>query len=98
APGFWELRATGSKGAVSVHISEAGAAVAAAGVAPDARAPTSGGGSIGANLLVLLVLMLLIGGIASATVFVYYKTHHVDQDPGMAAGDDPIWSGAPSDP
>lgn len=101
APGFWELRATGSNGAVAVHIFEAGAvtpAAAAAVATASAGVADPGSSSAGVNMLVLLVLLLLIGGIGSAAVFVYYQTHRSDQDPGMAAGDDPIWGGAPSDP
>ena len=101
APGFWELRATGSDGSVAVHIFESGATVpASAAVAPvevSALSVSSSGGASGANLLVLVVFMLLVGSIGGAAAFVYYRLNHVDEDPGMGAGDDPIWGGAPID-
>jgi hypothetical protein len=101
APGFWELRATGSNGAVAVHIFEAGTAVATITTVADAEMPietASSGSPSGANLLVLVVLFLLIGGITAAAAFAYYQVHRIETDPGMATGDDPIWGGAPTDP
>ena len=98
APGFWELRATGPGGAVAVLIFEAGEAVLAAAPVEAADATlAAAGGSTSGDLLVVLVLLLLVGGIAAAAGFVYYQTHRSDDQPGMAAGEDPIWSGAHSD-
>ena len=99
APGFWELRATGSDGTVAAHLFEARPAVAAqAAVEQSATAASpAGSGPSGANLLVVLVLLLLVGGIGGTAAFVYYRIHRPGSDPGMAAGDDPIWAGASSD-
>ena len=98
--GFWELRATGAGGSVAVQLFEAGEAAVAAptGNGEATTVAAAGGGSTGSDLLVLLVLLLLVGGIAAAAAFVYYQTHRDMSEPGMGAGDDPIWGGAPSDP
>jgi hypothetical protein len=98
APGFWELRATAPDGAVAVHIFEATVAgSASAPIAPEAVVSESGGSSFAtADLLVVLVLLLLVGGVGGAAAFVWYQTHRRDNvQPGMGAGDDPIWGGSP---
>jgi hypothetical protein len=98
--GYWELRATGAGGIEAVQLFEAGE-VATVAPGANAQATTTAvadGGSTGSDLLVLLVLGLLIGGITAAAVFVYHQTHRARQEPGMSAGDDPFWGSAPSDP
>lgn len=100
APGYWELRATGTTGTVAVHIFEAGPAVLAVGAAGPAETAvpaTPSGNTSGANLLVLLVLFAVIGGIGGAAAYMYYQVHRPTGDPGMATGADPIWAGASSD-
>jgi hypothetical protein len=95
APGFWELRATAADGTAAVHIFEAtGAVVTASIVEPTSGAQAAGSGSVDGTLITLIVLALLIGGIGGASFYVYKQIRHPHVDPGMAAGDDPIWAGA----
>jgi hypothetical protein len=102
APGFWELRATAASGAVAVHIFESTQGVAAP-VPADVGAVTAnpvtedGSGLFDADLVVVLVLVLLIGVIGVAAAYVWQQMGRSEGQPGMPHGDDPIWSGAPSE-
>lgn len=96
SPGFWELRASvGDAVAVTIFEATAGSAgpiEAATSIAATAAAGAAGPG--GSDLIVLLVLAVLAGVIGGAGAFVWRQTHAPMGDPGMASGDDPIWSGA----
>lgn len=103
APGFWELRATGPQAAVAVLIFEAldPSVLASGAIRADASAssdtlvrPTTPSSLIDPNLVVMAVLVLFAVGMASAGAFIWYQTHRKEGEPGMGAGDDPIWSGA----
>lgn len=97
APGFWELRATAANGTAAVQIFEstAGTAIAPAAEQVAATTPAAvGSGALDGNLITLIVLALLIGGVGGAAVYVYQQIRHPKVDPGMAAGEDPIWAGA----
>ena len=97
-PGFWELRATGSDGSVAVHIFEAGE------VAPTlvGDTATTGGETVGAaasgnsaaDIVVMLVIALLIASVGGGIAYVWHQSKVGDEQPGMSAGEDPIWSGA----
>jgi hypothetical protein len=97
APGFWELRATAPDGTVAVHIYETAGALPEAATAAAASTSVEAGGTSGADLLVLLIVLGIIVGVGGAVAFVWYHVHRKDQHPGMSAGDDPIWGGAPGD-
>jgi hypothetical protein len=97
--GFWELRATGADGSVAVHIFEAGevatalvgdAAAAAAGETEEAA--TSGNSA--SDIMVMLIFAVLIAGVGGGIGYVWYQSKLGDAQPGMSAGEDPIWSGA----
>lgn len=100
--GVWELRATGPDDAVAVRLFKAieppppvdPAAAgegdpAAEGTASHASTPASGG----SDLLVILIVLGVLGAVVTAAVVAWRIVRRGDHQPGMPAGDDPIWSG-----
>jgi len=80
-----------------VHVFQAGEAplpvVADEGVVEEAPATSSGGNSP-ADIMVLLVFAFLIAAVGGAGAYVWHQTRTGGAQPGMARGEDPIWSGA----
>jgi hypothetical protein len=98
APGFWELRASAPDGSVAVLIVEAGEASPALAAPQEAApAPAASGSASGTDAMVLLVLALLATVVGGSLAYARYLSRHDGRQPGMSAGDDPIWSGATSD-
>ena len=106
APGPWELRATAPNGMVAVHSFEAGNAPPAVHPADEAAGDpatettvatatdqTTPRGNSAADIMVMLVFAVLIAAVGGAFVFAWNQTHGSTRQPGMGAGDDPIWSG-----
>lgn len=98
-PGFWELRATGVDGSMAVHVFEAGEVAPALGgeeaVAADGEvAEASTSGNSASDIAVMLVIALLIAGVGGGIWYVWYQSKIGDLQPGMSAGEDPIWSGS----
>ena len=50
-------------------------------------------GNSAADIMVMLVFAVLIAAVGGAFVFAWKQTHGSTRQPGMGAGDDPIWSG-----
>ena len=50
-------------------------------------------GNSAADIMVMLVFAVLIAVVGGAFVFAWNQTHGSTRQPGMGAGDDPIWSG-----
>lgn len=90
------LRATAANGTTTAHIFEstAGSGVVSVGEPTAFITATTGSGAIDGTLVTLIVLALLVGGIGGAAFYVYQQLRHPRSDPGMAAGEDPIWAGA----
>lgn len=99
APGFWELRATAPDGSVGVLIFEAGEAAPAlvAGAATAEADTAARGGLSGTDMMVMLVAVLLVAGVGGAFAYAWFVTHRDSREPGMGAGDDPIWGGSLGD-
>lgn len=98
-PGFWELRATAPDGSVAVLIFESGAAAPAlpADAAPPTVAEAAAEGFSGVDIMVMLVVALLVSGIGGAFAYAWFVIRREGRQPGMGAGDDPIWSGGHAD-
>lgn len=104
----WELRATGPGDAVAVRLfrpahptaiitGEAGATrvdAAADASDADADAAAAAGRSGGTDLVVLLIVAVLVVSVAGATMAGWWIVRRGDRQPGMPAGDDPIWGGS----
>jgi hypothetical protein len=97
-PGFWELRATTADGVTAALVFEAvtppGAVEPAAPVTEVASQPAAAQGNSPADIMVMLIIALLIAAVGGALVFAWQQTRAASRQPGMGAGDDPIWSGA----
>lgn len=65
-------------------------AVAALSVAEGAGMSTN-------DIVVVLVLTLLVASVAGALIYARHVMRGSDRQPGMATGDDPIWSRASGD-
>jgi hypothetical protein len=48
--------------------------------------------------MVMLTFALLIAAVGGALAYAWYLTHDGARQPGMGAGDDPIWSNAGDEP
>jgi hypothetical protein len=100
--GAWELRATAADGTTAVHAFQAGPAQAMVGpVAPRAdSAPeaTTTQGNSASDIVVMLIIAFLIAAVGGAIAYAWYQTHGALRQPGMGAGDDPIWSNAGDEP
>jgi hypothetical protein len=95
-PGLWELRASGPDGSVAAHVFEAGEAVVAvetAELSTDPALAALSSGNSTSDIVVMLVFALLIAGVGGGIAYVYYQSKLGDNQPGMSAGADPIWSG-----
>ena len=95
--GAWELRANASDGSTASYRfdSAAGAATSSGAGASDA-ASAAGPGSPGADLVFLLVIAALLAAVGGSLAYVWREVRGGDRQPGMGAGDDPIWSGTTS--
>jgi hypothetical protein len=80
---------------------------AASGFAVDSQAdmPTiaapavsiEGGGLTMGDVVVLVTLGLIIATLSTIALFAWRELRGANREPGMAAGDDPLWSGAELD-
>jgi hypothetical protein len=97
-PGFWELRAASPDGTTAVHVFESsGPPAAVPPAAPPAEtttAPAASSGNSASDIIVMLTFALLLAAVGGALAYAWYLAHGGDRQPGMAAGDDPIWSNA----
>jgi hypothetical protein len=59
--------------------------------------PVQGGGLTMGDVVVLVTLGLIIASLSTIAIFAWRELRGVNRDPGMAAGDDPLWSGAELD-
>jgi hypothetical protein len=100
--GAWELRATAADGTTAVHVFETGPAPIiaepAAPPADTASATTTPVGNSPTDIMVMLTFALLIAAVGGALAYAWYLTHDGSRQPGMGAGDDPIWSNAGEEP
>jgi hypothetical protein len=53
---------------------------------------------IAADIIVMLIIAFLIAAVGGALAYAWYQTHGALRQPGMGAGDDPIWSNAGDEP
>ncbi len=56
-----------------------------------------GAGVSTSDIIVVLVLTLLVASVAAALIYARHVMRGSDRQPGMATGDDPIWSRATGD-
>jgi hypothetical protein len=63
----------------------------------DAATPAVAGGLTAGDLVVLLAAGLSIGALGAVGFLLWRETHGAGRDPGMGAGDDPLWSGGDLD-
>lgn len=59
--------------------------------------PAQAGGLTMGDVVVLVTLGFIIATLATIAIFAWRELHGANRDPGMAAGDDPLWSGAELD-
>jgi hypothetical protein len=59
--------------------------------------PVQGGGLTMGDVVVLVTLGLIIASLSTIAIFAWRELRGANREPGMAAGDDPLWSGAELD-
>jgi len=59
--------------------------------------PVQGGGLTMGDVVVLVTLGLIIATLTTIGIFAWRELRGANREPGMAAGDDPLWSGAELD-
>lgn len=94
--GAWELRASAPDGSVATHpfVVEPGADGAGASGADTAEAGlTTRRGNSGTDVMVMIIIGVMLGAIGAGGAYAWREVHSVSMQPGMAAGQDPIWSG-----
>jgi hypothetical protein len=64
-------------------------------VAPETTTPQ---GNSASDIIVMLIIAFLIAAVGGALTYAWYQTHGALRQPGMGAGDDPIWSNAGDEP
>ncbi len=94
--GRWELSATSLDGSNAVHVFDAATADivdASRRLAASAEAGLSGSrGNSSTDILVMLVLAVLLAALGGGAAFAWREVRGETSQPGMGAGDDPIWS------
>jgi hypothetical protein len=64
-------------------------------VEPETTTPQ---GNSASDIIVMLIIAFLIAAVGGALAYAWYQTHGALRQPGMGAGDDPIWSNAGDEP
>jgi hypothetical protein len=94
--GAWVLRAVSLDGSSADHAFDAataGVVDASLGLATGAEASLSGGrGNSSTDILVMLILAVLMAALGGGAAYAWREVHGATVQPGMGAGDDPIWS------
>lgn len=102
--GWWELRASAVDGLTASYAFEAGGHAQAArggsttsGSTPATstatRAAIAGSrGNSGADIVVMLIIAVMLAAIGGGAAYAWREVHALTTQPGMGAGDDPIWS------
>ncbi len=94
--GLWELRAVALDGTTASHAFDAASAAvvdAARAVNLSAEASLVGrSGNSSTDIMVMLVLAVLLAAVGGAAAYAWREVHSEGRQPGMGAGDDPIWS------
>jgi hypothetical protein len=93
AAGTWEVQASALDGSTASHRFDAAAAASAALAAGSTTTAVAGSGNSGANVVFMLVIAGLLAAVGGSVVHVVREVRRGDRQPGMGAGDDPIWSG-----
>jgi hypothetical protein len=99
APGTWEVRAVAPDGSAASGTFRAGTMAA-----PEAPAPAiaenetvTRSGNSGTDIVFMIVIAFLIAGVGGGTALAWHLVREDSFQPGMSAGDDPIWSGGEAD-
>ncbi len=94
--GLWEMRASALDGTTASHAFDAASAPtvdAAGAVTLSAEASLAGrSGNSSTDIMVMLVLAVLLAAVGGAAAYAWREVHSEGRQPGMGAGDDPIWS------
>lgn len=94
--GFWTVQAIAPDGSTATYAFAAGGAAAAAALLDETAAAASSGNSA-SDIMVMLLLGVVLGGIFIGGMFAYRILKDDGSQPGMGAGDDLIWGGGSAD-
>lgn len=95
-PGSWRLVASSPDETTASYAFNSGPAAPAAAIdtsTTGAAEPALSSGNSLSDIVVMLVIAVLIAGAIGGVAYVYYQLKLAGRQPGMAVGEDPIWSG-----